>query len=194
MWRRAGTGPLDVTLGDTAVVSGAVFDTRPGQDACKVVYTSRVCSAGEFSVGGFPVSDALGHAAAASLTAEFAYRYSDYSYGKQTNTYKAGGDWEPIDGLRLRALRLLGGLTVRARMFIDATYEGDLMAKAGVSYRNEAAPAGFIAEMQVGDWVDLAMTRDIAERIARYDLAGAGAVDVTRDRMGRLVRLGLPGG
>ncbi len=38
-----------------------------------------------------------------SLTAEFAYRYSDYSYGKQTNTYKAGGDWEPIDGLRLRA-------------------------------------------------------------------------------------------
>jgi hypothetical protein len=38
------------------------------------------------------------------------------------------------DGLRLRALRLLGGLTVRARMFIDATYEGDLMAAAGVPY------------------------------------------------------------
>ena len=37
-------------------------------------------------------------------------------------------------GLRLVGLRTLGGLTVRARQFIDATYEGDLLALAGVSY------------------------------------------------------------
>jgi iron complex outermembrane receptor protein len=40
---------------------------------------------------------------AKSLNLELAYRYSDYSYGISTNTYKAGGDWVPIDGLRMRA-------------------------------------------------------------------------------------------
>lgn len=39
-----------------------------------------------------------------------------------------------MDGVLLRRIRLLGGLKVSARMFIDATYEGDLMAMAGVSY------------------------------------------------------------
>jgi len=43
-------------------------------------------------------------------------------------------DTVAMDGQRLRAIRCLGGLEVKATMFIDATYEGDLMAKAGVSY------------------------------------------------------------
>ena len=38
------------------------------------------------------------------------------------------------DGTRVVAIRTLGGKTYRGRMFIDATYEGDLMAAAGVSY------------------------------------------------------------
>ena len=37
-------------------------------------------------------------------------------------------------GSRLTEARMLGGLRVRARQFIDATYEGDLLAAAGVSY------------------------------------------------------------
>ena len=36
---------------------------------------------------------------------------------------------------RIRSVTMLGGLNVTAAAFIDATYEGDLMAKAGVSYR-----------------------------------------------------------
>ncbi len=40
---------------------------------------------------------------AKSLQMELAYRYSDYSFGQSTNTYKIGGDWTPVDGLRLRA-------------------------------------------------------------------------------------------
>ncbi len=40
---------------------------------------------------------------------------------------------EIADG-RIASVRMLGGLIVKARMFIDATYEGDLMAKAGVRY------------------------------------------------------------
>jgi hypothetical protein len=40
---------------------------------------------------------------------------------------------EKVDG-RLIALTTECGLTVRARLFIDATYEGDLLAAAGVSH------------------------------------------------------------
>jgi len=38
------------------------------------------------------------------------------------------------EGNRLRALRTADGSTYTARVFIDATYEGDLMKAAGVSY------------------------------------------------------------
>lgn len=38
------------------------------------------------------------------------------------------------EGSQLTALETLSGLIVKARMFIDASYEGDLMAAAGVSY------------------------------------------------------------
>ena len=40
---------------------------------------------------------------------------------------------QKTDG-RIVALTTESGLTVRAKIFIDATYEGDLLAKAGVSY------------------------------------------------------------
>ena len=36
---------------------------------------------------------------------------------------------------RIRSITMLSGRTFTGRMFIDATYEGDLMAAAGVSYR-----------------------------------------------------------
>lgn len=39
-----------------------------------------------------------------------------------------------MDGRRIVALRTLDGRLYRGRMFIDASYEGDLMAAAGVSY------------------------------------------------------------
>lgn len=38
------------------------------------------------------------------------------------------------EGARIVAIRTLGGKTYRGRVFIDATYEGDLMAAAGVSF------------------------------------------------------------
>lgn len=38
------------------------------------------------------------------------------------------------DGARIVSITLESGLTVQAKSFIDATYEGDLMAKAGVKY------------------------------------------------------------
>ncbi len=38
------------------------------------------------------------------------------------------------DGNRITALVFENGTTIEARMFVDATYEGDLFARAGVSY------------------------------------------------------------
>ncbi|HEV7298678.1 MAG TPA: FAD-dependent oxidoreductase [Tepidisphaeraceae bacterium] len=43
-------------------------------------------------------------------------------------------DRAETQGGRIIAVTMLGGLRVEASVFIDATYEGDLLAKAGVSY------------------------------------------------------------
>jgi len=39
-----------------------------------------------------------------------------------------------IDQGRIRSITMLNGTTFRARMFIDASYEGDLLATGGISY------------------------------------------------------------
>ncbi len=39
-----------------------------------------------------------------------------------------------MDGKRISAISLQGGLQVRAKVFMDCSYEGDLMARAGVGY------------------------------------------------------------
>jgi hypothetical protein len=57
-----------------------------------------------------------------------------------------------VDGRRIRSITMLSGETYRGKMFIDATYVGDLMAAAGVSYT-----VGREAESQHGE--DLAGVR-----------------------------------
>ena len=44
-----------------------------------------------------------GKTGAQTLSVEAGYRYSDYSTGIKTDTYKAGFDWAPVDMLRFRA-------------------------------------------------------------------------------------------
>jgi len=43
-------------------------------------------------------------------------------------------DWGTKTGTTITGIRMESGRVFRGRIFIDATYEGDLMAKAGVSY------------------------------------------------------------
>jgi len=47
---------------------------------------------------------------------------------------RAPGKGVKLKGGRITSITMLSGNTYRGRMFIDATYEGDLMAAAGVSY------------------------------------------------------------
>ncbi len=44
------------------------------------------------------------------------------------------GEGVMLEGKRIRSIKMLSGKNYRGKMFIDATYEGDLMAAAGVSY------------------------------------------------------------
>ena len=44
------------------------------------------------------------------------------------------GEGVEMEGPRIKAITMLSGKTYRGKMFIDATYEGDLLAAAGVSY------------------------------------------------------------
>ena len=62
--------------------------------------------------GGYDVYELYGEARiplvqdlpfAKDITAELAYRFSDYSNAGVTHTYKVAGDWTVIDGLRFRA-------------------------------------------------------------------------------------------
>ena len=58
---------------------------------------------------------------------------------------------EMRDG-RLVSATMETGETIKASMFVDATYEGDLLAAANVSYRVGREPAGAYGESLAGGW------------------------------------------
>ncbi|TWT65983.1 FAD-dependent oxidoreductase [Allorhodopirellula solitaria] len=53
---------------------------------------------------------------------------------------------------RIQSISLMTGETIVAKMFIDATYEGDLYAAAGVSYRVGREPRSAFDESLAGQW------------------------------------------
>ncbi len=57
-----------------------------------------------------------------------------------------------MDGVRLTSIHLGTGETVQAKVFMDTTYEGDLMAAAGVSYHVGREPVGTYGESLAGQW------------------------------------------
>ena len=61
------------------------------------------------------------------------------------------------DGLRITAVVMESGKTFRGRVFIDATYEGDLLAKAGVSYTVGREPNAKYGETLNGVQVRMAV-------------------------------------
>jgi len=57
-----------------------------------------------------------------------------------------------MDGNRIASAKFETGETVKATMFIDASYEGDLLASANVSYRVGREPASTYGESLGGQW------------------------------------------
>ena len=54
-----------------------------------------------FMEASFPLVQ--GRPGAEQLSVDTAYRYSDYTSGTQTDTYKVGADWAPVEDVRFRA-------------------------------------------------------------------------------------------
>ena len=61
-----------------------------------------------------------------------------------------------MDGSRIISITMETGETIRASMFIDATYEGDLFAAAGVSYHVGREPSATYGESLGGQWQSVA--------------------------------------
>ncbi|MDH3716964.1 MAG: FAD-dependent oxidoreductase [Planctomycetota bacterium] len=69
---------------------------------------------------------------------------------------------------RIASISMLSGKTYRSRMFIDATYEGDLMAAAGVSYTVGREPNGQYNETLNGVQIKNARQHQFQHRISAY--------------------------
>jgi iron complex outermembrane receptor protein len=80
---------LQFSTGDLAGQGGATLPTHGGYDVLEGFIEARLPL----------VEDKPG---VQSLSVEGGYRYSDYSVGFKTDTYKFGLDWAPIDALRFR--------------------------------------------------------------------------------------------
>ena len=66
-----------------------------------------------------------------------------------------------MDGQRIVSLTMMSGRVYRARMFIDATYEGDLMAAAGVSFSFGRESVLDFGETLSGIFPDPALTGEV---------------------------------
>ncbi len=73
---------------------------------------------------------------------------------------------------RITSLRTLSGKTYRGRMFIDATYEGDLMAAAGVSYTFGREPNAAFDETLNGIQLGHAKSHQFAGKVDPYVIEG----------------------
>jgi hypothetical protein len=149
----AGANDLCVFGGTSAGVVAAVQAARAGQ---KVVLTEDGNHVGGMTSGGLSQTDIGNKAAIGGLALEF-YQRMGRHYGSN-ETWKlepsvAEGVFRDMlaeakvpvyfhqhlksvekQGARITALTMEDGKIFRAKMFIDASYEGDLMARAEVSY------------------------------------------------------------
>lgn len=72
----------------------------------------------------------------------------DVAYDEKLN--REPGKGVRMDGKRIAAITTLSGKTYRGKMFIDASYVGDLMAAAGVSYTVGREPESQYGESLAG--------------------------------------------
>jgi outer membrane receptor protein involved in Fe transport len=81
-----------------------------------------------------------GKTGAQALSIEAGYRFSDYSTGFSTDTYKAGLDWAPVDMLRFRA---------SFQHAVRAPNIGELFSSASVALDGSTDPcAGPLADLE----------------------------------------------
>ncbi len=139
--------------GTPAGISAAIQASRMGRRVALLVFGRQV---GGMTTGGLGATDVGHDLAIGGISREF-YRHVGKQYGKPLSwrfephmaesifhdmLRDAGVDvyfeqrlvHADVQSNRIKQVRMENGAVFTAGMFIDATYEGDLMAKAGVSY------------------------------------------------------------
>jgi len=169
--------PYDIVVyGDSSgAVTAAISAKREGRS---VIWINPTSFAGGMSSSGLGATDFLGYRNTfGGIASEFYDRVAkaynaDYirsfepHVGKQvfeqmladagvTVVYNELLDRTPgkgvtMDGKRIKSITTLSGKTYRGRMFIDATYVGDLMAAAGVTYTVGREPESQYGEDMAG--------------------------------------------
>ena len=91
-WRDESTAYLPDYIYQTGGLTGQGAPTRPVSGSFSVKEL--------FFEGRIPIAQNM--AFAKTLSAEVGYRYSDYNLGFDTDSYKFGLEWAPVDDIRLR--------------------------------------------------------------------------------------------
>lgn len=151
--------------GTPAGVTAAIQSARMGKKTVLFSFNQHV---GGLMSGGLTATDVGNKESIGGLAAEFYGRMGmirDFSPSRaealslemlseagvavRFNCHLKGAD---VRRSQIKSITMLAGQTVGARMFIDATYEGDLFAAANVSYRVGREPASAFDESLAGQW------------------------------------------
>jgi hypothetical protein len=154
--------------GTPAGVTAAIQAARMGRKILLLSFNRHV---GGMTSGGLTATDIGNKQSIGGIALEFYRRIGrirDFSNAEAESLYRkmleeAGVTVlfeRPLESVEMRDNRILSitmesGETIEASMFIDATYEGDLMAAAGVSYRVGREPRSAFNESLAGQWQEL---------------------------------------
>src|SRR5688572_9862741 len=145
----ADTIRVDVCVygGTPGGVAAAIQATRMGKTAALAVFRRHV---GGMTSGGLTAVDVGTKESIGGIAAEFLDRvgqWRDFRPSAAEKSFLAMLDDAAVrvyfehrlkdvvkDGNRIRSITFENGNKIEAKMFVDATYEGDLFAKAGVSF------------------------------------------------------------
>ena len=159
---RTVTTDVCVYGGTSGGVIAAVQAARMGRDVVLLEFGRHV---GGLTTGGLVRTDGGGPDVTGGLAAEFYGQVGREMFSPEAAEAvfremleEAGVDvrfrahLESVDkaGTRIESITMEDGLTVRAKQFIDATYEGDLLARAGVSYAVGREPNSLYGETYNG--------------------------------------------
>ena len=151
--------------GTPAGVAAAIQSARMGKKTLLISFNRHV---GGMTSGGLTATDVGRKESIGGLAQEFynrIRRLRDFRPSQAESLFLKMLDEADVPVLRERCLvaaaikdgRLVSvtmetGETIKAAMFIDATYEGDLLAAANVSYRVGREPANAYGESLAGQW------------------------------------------
>jgi hypothetical protein len=151
--------------GTPAGVTAAIQAARMGRKTVLLSFNGHV---GGMTSGGLTATDIGNRNSIGGMANEFYQRIGrikDFSPSAAEALFRKMLDEEgvavllerPLESVETRDARIVSatmetGETIKASMFIDTTYEGDLLAAAGVSHHVGREPRGTYGESLAGQW------------------------------------------